>query len=53
MKLVIKEAICTQTTPESSHFNCDGGYDIPDCRIDIYRKLRVGTHVGRIHLTTL
>ena len=31
MELVMKEAIYTQTAPESSHFNRDGGYDIPDC----------------------
>ena len=31
MKLVVKEAICIQTTPESSHFSRNGGYDIPNC----------------------
>ena len=30
MELVIKEAICIQTAPESSHFSRDGGYDIAE-----------------------
>ena len=34
MELVVKEAICIQ---ESLHFNCDGGYDEPDCWITMLR----------------
>ena len=52
MELVVKEAICIRTTPENSHFNRDGGYDIPDCWIATYRKLRGGTHAGHTHPTT-
>ena len=47
MELVVKEAICIRTAPESSHFNRDGGYDIPDCWIATYRKLKSGTRAGR------
>ena len=47
MELVVKEAICIRTAPESSHFNRDGGYDIPDCWITTYRKLESGTRAGR------
>ena len=47
MELVIKEAIYIQTTLESSYFNCDGGYNVPDCWIATYKKLRAGTHAGR------
>ena len=35
MELIVKEAICTQTTPEGSYFNCDGGYNIPDFWINM------------------
>ena len=52
MELVVKEPICIWTTPESSHFNCDGSYDIPDCWIATYRKLTGGTHEGHTHPTT-
>ena len=38
-------------TPESSHLNRNGGYDIPDCWITMYKKLGGGTHVGHTHLT--
>ena len=53
MELVVKEAICIRTTPESSHFNRDSGYDIPDCWIATYRKLGGGTCVGCTHPTAL
>ena len=49
---VMKEAICIRTTPESSHFNCDGRYDIPDCWIATYRKLRGETRAGRTYPAT-
>ena len=52
MELVVKEAICIRTTPESLHFNHDGGYDIPDCWITTYQKLKGGTCTGRTHPTT-
>ena len=50
MELVVKEAICIRMTPDSSYFNRDGGYNIPDCWIATYKKLRGGTCVGCTHL---
>ena len=47
LELVVKEA---NTTQESLHFNHE--YDIPDCWITLYRKLRGGTHAGHTHLAT-
>ena len=52
MELVLKEATCIRTTPESSYFNRDSGYNIPDCWITMYRKLRHGTRMSCTHLTT-
>ena len=51
-ELVVKEALCIQTTPESSYFNRNGGYDIPNCWIAMFKKLRSGTCAGRTHPTT-
>ena len=34
VEAVMKEAICIQTAPENSHFNCNSSYNIPDCYID-------------------
>ena len=31
MELVMKEALCIQSTPADSRFNRDGGYELPDC----------------------
>ena len=33
MELVVKKGICIRMAPESSHFNCSGGYDILGCWI--------------------
>ena len=52
MELVVKEAIRIKMTPESSHFNHNGGYDIPDCWITMYQKLKGGTRAGRANPTT-
>ena len=49
---IVKEAICIWTTPESSHFNCNSGYDISDCWITTYWKLRGGTRASHIHPST-
>ena len=35
MELVVKEAICIQTTPKSSHFNRHCGYDIPGFHVHV------------------
>ena len=53
MELVVKEAICIRTTPEHSLLNCDNGYNIPNCWIATYTKLRGGTRVGHTHLAVL
>ena len=53
MELVVKKAISIRKTPESSHFKCDSGYDIPDCWIAaMYRKLRGGTRADHTQPTT-
>ena len=41
MKLLVKEAICIWTTPESSHFNRNCGYNIPNCWSPCTRSLGV------------
>ena len=45
-------AICIWTAPESLHFNCDGGYNAPDCWITIYKKLGGGACAGCVYPTT-
>jgi hypothetical protein len=42
MQLVLKEALSIQATPEDARFNRDGGYELPDCWIATYNKLRGG-----------
>ena len=46
MTLIMKETICIQMTPESLHFNGNVGYNIPDCWITMYKKLRDGACTG-------
>ena len=46
MELVMKEALCIQSTPADSRFNRDGGYELPDCWFALNRKLRGGAIVG-------
>ena len=45
-ELVMKEALCIQSTPADSRFNRDGGYELPDCWFALNRKLRGGAIVG-------
>ena len=52
MRLVVKEAICIRAEAESLHFNRDGDYNIPDCWIATYKKLRYGADTGCIHPIT-
>ena len=33
MELIVKEALIIHTTPEDTRFNCDNGYELPDCWI--------------------
>ena len=46
MELVMKDALCIQSTPADSRFNRDGGYELPDCWFALNRKLRGGAIVG-------
>ena len=46
MELVMKEALCIQSTPADSLFNRDSGYELPDCWFALNRKLRGGAIVG-------
>ena len=43
MELVMKEALCIQSTPADSRL---GGYELPDCWFALNRKLRGGAIVG-------
>ena len=47
MELVVKEAICIRTTPESSHFNRGGWYDIPGCTAGSPRTGSLGVAPAR------
>ena len=40
MELVMKEALSIRTTPEDARFNRDNGYELPDCWITTYKKLK-------------
>ena len=40
MELVTKEALSICTTPEDACFNRDNGYELPDCWIATYKKLK-------------
>ena len=51
MELMMKEALCIQSTPADSRFNRDSGYELPDCWFALNRKLRGGAIVG--HCTPL
>ena len=46
MELVMKEAMCIQSTPTDSRFNRDSGYELLDCWIALNRKLKGGALVG-------
>ena len=43
MELVMKEALCIQSTPADSRFNRDGGYELPDCRSPRAGRMRSTT----------
>ena len=46
MELVMKEALSIRTAPDDSHFNRDSGYELPDCWIATYRKLKGGASLS-------
>ena len=46
MELVMKEALCIQSTPPDARFNRDSGYELPDCWVALNRKLKGGASAG-------
>ena len=49
MKLVMKEALSIRTTPEDARFNRDNGYELPDCWIGTFKKLKGGASLSSAH----
>ena len=46
MELVMKEALSIRTTPEDARFNRDSGYELPDCWIATFKKLKDGASLS-------
>ena len=46
MELVLKESLSIRTTPEDTRFNRDSGYELPDCWIATYKKLKGGASLS-------
>ena len=46
MELAMKEALSIRTTPEDARFNRDSGYELPDCWIATFKKLKGGTSLS-------
>ena len=42
----MKEAISIRTTPEDAHFNRDSGYELPNCWIATFKKLKGGASLS-------
>ena len=49
MELVMKESLSIRTKPESERFNRDSGFELPDCWIATYKKLRGGASMRTTH----
>ena len=49
MELVMKESLSIRTKPESERFNRDNGFELPDCWIATYKKLRGGASMRTTH----
>ena len=49
MELVLKESLSIRTTPEDARFNRDSGYELPDCWIATYKKLKGGASLSSAH----
>ncbi len=49
MELVLKESLSIRTTPEDTCFNRDSGYELPDCWIAMYKKLKGGASLSSAH----
>ena len=46
MELVMKEALSIRTTPEDACFHIDSGYELPDCWIATFQKLKGTTSLS-------
>ena len=46
MQRILKEALGIHATPEDARFNRDSGYELPDCWVATYNKLRGGASFG-------
>ena len=42
----MKEALSIRTTPEDVRFNRDSGYEVPDCWIATFKKLKGGASLS-------
>ena len=49
MELVLKESLSIHMTPEDTHFNQDSEYELPDCWIATYKKLKGGASLSSAH----
>ena len=49
MELVMKEALSIRTTPEDACLNRHSGYELPDCWIATYKKLKGGASLSSAH----
>ena len=45
----MKEALSIRTTPADTRFNRDEGYDLPECWIATYKKLKGGASMNDTH----
>ena len=52
MELVMKEALSISTTPEDARFNRDNVYELPDCWIATFKKLKGGASLSNAHRIT-
>ena len=46
MELVMKEVLSIRTTPEDTRFNRDNGYELHDCWIATFKKLKGGASLS-------
>ena len=49
MELVMKKSLSIGMKPESKRFNCDNGFELPDCWIAMSKKLRGGANMHTTH----
>ena len=51
IELVMKEALSIHATPEDARFNRDSGYELANCWIATYKKLKGGASLSSAHRT--